>query len=94
MLELDRPESVADPLVEALERRRRLGQMKVGLSSRQILPQLSGHLRQASATRAASDLPDAVFEGFQCLGGHRDLDRISSPSPEAERNGWPDPPTS
>ena len=44
VLELNRPKSVANPRIEVSERPWRLGQMKVGLPSRQIQPQLPGHL--------------------------------------------------
>ena len=89
VLELNRPKSMANPRVEVFERPWCLSQMKIGLPSRQITPQLFSHLFQASTTRATSDLSDAVSEGFQRLGGHCGLDHLVGPPTKAVAEKFP-----
>ena len=62
------------PLVELAKHVRSLRKLEVGLPARHASPESLRYLRQASPTRAARHLPDALLEGLHRLGGDLAVD--------------------
>src|SRR6266545_1569305 len=83
LLELDEPQPVADPLVEAGEDAGRIREPEVLLPTREVASQLRDHDREGPATVPGGDLPDAFLHRFKSLGRDAPLHLPPRGYPEA-----------
>src|SRR5512134_3900532 len=84
VLELQRPEAMAHPLVNAGEDPWRFGDPEVGLPSGQVRAQILTHGRKTLADAASGQSADALLQALQGFGSHAPLDLPSRSDPERE----------
>ena len=84
VLELQRPEAVANPLIDVSKDPGRLGDPEVAFPSSQVDTQILAHGRYAPADNASGQSADVLLQALLGFSGHAPLDLPSWGNPERE----------